>query len=413
MRDALAASLIVLAVAAPAQVPGIEAAPLRLSFIGAAGASLPSQTVQVRQVGRSPVHWQAQGSAPWILLSTTSGSGDAALQIGVDARALAPGRYEGRVTLTGPTGPPPVVVTVVLQLQGRREGSRARDSSAALSLSSPPGSREPASSELVLDSAEGAPSSFRAKPDQPWLTVDPTSGSVPARLVVAARPQGLTPGEHRATVILTDEEGDPWLRVPVVYTVARERETLSIAGDMLPPATRGLPYAQAIPIGGGTPPYSIRIVEGRLPQGLVLAGGAISGVTRFSGSYPLVVAVSDASTPPVTVTQPLLLQVIVLYQDTALVVSPPSLTLTVGANQRSPGARLAIGSGRQPLAWRAETDAAWLRLTPDRGMSPGLLQLDIDSAALKPGTYAATVTVTMAGAPNSPARIPVQVEIRR
>lgn len=106
MRDALAASLIVLAVAAPAQVPGIEAAPLRLSFIGAAGASLPSQTVQVRQVGRSPVHWQAQGSAPWILLSTTSGSGDAALQIGVDARALAPGRCEGRVTLTGPTGPP-------------------------------------------------------------------------------------------------------------------------------------------------------------------------------------------------------------------------------------------------------------------------------------------------------------------
>ena len=413
MRAALAASLIVCSIAAPAQAPVLDVAPVRLSFIAAAGGSVPAQTVQLRQTAGEPLRWRAEASAPWIRLSATTGTGDTALQVGVDGRGLAPGRHEGRVTVSGPPGAGTHVVTVLFQISNRARGTPSTiDSPAALTLSAPPGSREPASTTLNLQGGPDAPTVWRVKPDQAWLSVDPASGRLPARVTVTAVPEGAAPGENAAALVFTDEEGEAWMTVPVVFLVG-SADSLSIATDVLPPATRNLPYAQAIPILGGKPPYAIRILQGRLPQGLVLAGGALSGVARNSGSFPLVLEVTDASTPPVSATRQVLLQVIVLYQDTALVVSPPSLSLVARVNQRTPGTRLAVGSGRQPLAWRATTDASWLRLSPDRGLSPSVLQLDVDAARMEPGTYMATVTITMDGAPNSPARVPVQVEVRR
>ena len=111
----------------------------------------------------------------------------------------------------------------------------------------------------------------------------------------------------------------------------------------LPPATRNLPYAQAVPVAGGTPPYAIRIVEGRLPAGLVLSGGSIAGTARVQGYYPFVVAVTDASKPPVTIAQPLGIRVIILQPDTALVLDP----LSIDTPAVRPDARRARGARRR------------------------------------------------------------------
>lgn len=414
MRAALAASLIVVSTAALAQAPALDVAPSRLSFIAAAGGTPPAQTVQIRHTAQAPVRWQARASAPWIRLSATSGTGDAPLQIGVDTNGLAPGQHLGQVTVSHLEGTAGAVVSVVVQVQGRSSANLRASTSlpTALTLSAPAGSREPVSALMSLQEGEGAPEAWRVEPDQPWLNVEPSSGDVPARISVTATPGTLPPGEYMATLVFTGANGEPWMKIPVAFVVGGN-EALSITTDLLPPATRNLPYSQAIPIRGGRPPYTIRIIHGRLPQGLLLSGGGISGVTRFVGTYPLVLAVTDASTPPATATQEVLLQVIVLYQDTALVVSPPTLSLAVSASQRSQGARLAVGSGRQPLAWTATSDASWLRLSPDRGISPSAFQLDVHTAVLQPGTYTATITITMEGAPNSPARIPVQVVVRK
>jgi hypothetical protein len=73
---------------------------------------------------------------------------------------------------------------------------------------------------------------------------------------------------------------------------------------------------------------------------------------------------------------------------------------------------VATGQG-QPFDWKASSDAAWLTVLPADGPSPGIIQVEESAEALAPGTYVATVTVTMEGAPNSPARIPVQVTVQR
>jgi hypothetical protein len=181
----------------------------------------------------------------------------------------------------------------------------------------------------------------------------------------------------------------------------------------LPPATRNLPYSQAIPIAGGTPPYAVRIVEGRLPAGLVLSQGAISGTARVQGYYPFVISVTDASSPPATIAKPLGVRVIILQPDTALVVSPAAISLRLAGRSRDGRAAIVVGSGRQKLEWTAIADVPWLRLAPAEGLSPSTLQVIIVAGRLSPGTHLGTVTVTMEGAPNSPASIPVQVAVPR
>jgi hypothetical protein len=157
----------------------------------------------------------------------------------------------------------------------------------------------------------------------------------------------------------------------------------------------------------------MRIVEGRLPAGLVLAQGSIAGTARVQGYYPFVVAVTDASNPPVTIAQPLGLRVIILQPDTALVVSPPAISLRLPGRSRDGRAALAVSSGRQRLEWSASADVPWLRLAPAAGVSPAMLEIIALGGQLTPGTHLGTVTVTMEGAPNSPASIPVQVTVPR
>jgi hypothetical protein len=263
-------------------------------------------------------------------------------------------------------------------------------------------------------------------------------------VTVRANPAGLAAGSYTALLQIVDDAREPMLDVPVVLTVGSpaaaapepqgaaapaakpvetpaaptttEAETqapLSIAGNALPPAIRNLPYSQAIPVKGGKPPYAIRIADGRLPLGLVLANGTISGMTRFPGSYPLKLEVSDSSAPPQSVQKVLALAVIIAYQNTALTLTHTSLALFARTGQRQQGASIGVGSGGVPLGWTVKADQPWLILSPSEGVAPGGFNLNVDASKLEPGVHVAVVTVSMEGAPNSPMRVPVQVTVRR
>ena len=319
----------------------------------------------------------------------------------------------------------------------------------------------PASLAFVLDGRQpAAPQQVRvrnlgsgtlrwtARASAAWILVSPPSGSGPAVLNVTVDAARLAPGRHegRITVDAPDADDSPaeiavTVEVAAAQAIAPLRSTppepalaqepvtggsiktgaaaasapdaLRVDRRTLPPATRNLPYNQAIPIAGGTPPYAVRIVEGRLPAGLVLSQGAISGTARVQGYYPFVVSVTDASSPPATIAKPLGVRVIILQPDTALVVNPPAISLRLAGRSRDGRAAIAVGSGRQKLEWTAIADVPWLRLAPAEGLSPSTLQVIIVAGRLSPGTHLGTVTVTMEGAPNSPASIPVQVAVPR
>jgi len=95
------------------------------------------------------------------------------------------------------------------------------------------------------------------------------------------------------------------------------------------------------------------------------------------------------------------------------VVSPPAIGVRLASRTRDGRAALAVASGRQRLEWTAVADVAWLRLSPASGVSPATIEIVAQAGSLSPGTHVGTVTVTMEGAPNSPASIPVQVTVPR
>jgi hypothetical protein len=357
MKGAWLISILVWPAVAAAQIPVLQVSPARLAFTSSGTVPAPAQQVRVRNIGSGTLRWSARASEAWIRVSPGSGDGPAVLSIDVDATRLAPGRHEGRVTVDAPDADDsPFSIAISVDVTVSPAAARAASPGPAPPAQTPAG--PPASTSAASPAAGGrAPSASQ------------TTTEAPGRL--------------------------------------------RIDRTVLPPATRNLPYAQAIPVAGGTPPYTLRVVEGRLPAGLVLANGAISGTARVQGYYPFVVLLTDAASPPARLTQTLGLRVIILQPDTALVVSPPAISMRLSGRSRDARAALAIGSGRQRLEWSAAADVAWLQLTPAAGLSPSEVAITVAAGRLPPGTHVGTITVTMEGAPNSPASIPVQVTVPR
>jgi hypothetical protein len=363
MRTALLFSLVLWMAGTEAQIPVLHVSPVSLAFVLGSEGPAASQQVRVRNLGSGAMRWTARPAAAWLRVSPASGSGPATLVVEIDAARLTPGRHESRITVDAPDADDsPVSIAVVVEVAA---------------VQAPGASPRPSAPSGAAATEAGRPPSARP-------------ATSPAPTPSAAAPEGDQPASSNASP-----------------------GPLRIDRQTLPPATRNLPYAQAVPVAGGTPPYAMRIVEGRLPAGLVLAKGSIAGTARVQGYYPFVVAVTDASTPPVTIARQLGLRVIILQPDTALVVSPLAITLRLPGRSRDGRATLAIGSGRQRLEWSASADTPWLRLVPASGVSPATLEITALAGQLTPGTHVGTLTVTMEGAPNSPATIPVQVTVPR
>ncbi|MEI6666594.1 MAG: putative Ig domain-containing protein [Acidobacteriota bacterium] len=433
--------LLFLPAAAQAQIPVLNVSTARLSFITSGTSPFPpAQQVRIRNSGSGSLTWRATTSAPWIVLQPADGGTPGTLTVTVDLGSLPAGDYSGRIVVTalGDADDSPAAIDVALTLVAaakpasepapvaREVPSAAAEAPAAdrespsgqIRLSAPIGSRLPVTSALEIGAPPGSRAvAWTARSDQRWLTVEPSRGTTPSSVTVRAAPADLKPGEARATVQFVDNAGTPLLVVPVILTIGRDAVAaaadLAMSSAGLPPATRNLPYSQAIPIKGGTPPYDVRLIQGRLPPGLFLANGALSGVARVPGLFQFVLGVADSSAPPKKVAMPLAIRVVTIFAGTALSVTPPAVGLAFVATQRPPAARLAVSSGGQPLDWHATTDAAWLKLVPSDGVSPGFVQLEVNAQDLAAGTYVATVTVMMEGAPNSPARIPVQLTVRK
>lgn len=425
LRDTLSRLTLLLALSlvgadagrAQAQAPPLlEVAPGRVTFITSEG-NQATQRVRVRNAGGGQLAWRARANTPWISVTPQSGVAPAELVVTVDATSLSAGNYSGRVTIeAGRNAGSPAFVDVVLSLAAPRPPGpptlRATPAKVLLSKVTP-GQTQRVSAIVKLEADREAAVKWAAKSDRPWLTVAPAEGSTPLELRIEAIPEGLAAGQHEASVSILAPDGKPVLRVPVIIQVGATPGVLSLVGTSLPPATLNLPYSQAVPVRGGQPPYRVQLDTGPMPPDLALANGAISGIARVPGTYTLGLTVTDSSAPPNTVTQKMTLPVIILDRNTALIIEPPSVALTATAPKLSTDVTIAVMSGSQALPWRASSDAAWLRVSPAEGTAPTNVTISADAKSLPAGVYVATLTVSMDGAPNSPARIPVQLTVRK
>ena len=112
-------------------------------------------------------------------------------------------------------------------------------------------------------------------------TAAPAQGDVIRHPGLTERPQvqsGETPSSTRGRI------QNPAV-TPVDRTPPRAATTPVITNaSPLPPATQGESYKIAIEVAGGTPPYILGFGSGKLPPGLSLKDGIISGMPTASGS---------------------------------------------------------------------------------------------------------------------------------
>ncbi|MBI5366214.1 MAG: S8 family serine peptidase [Planctomycetes bacterium] len=95
-----------------------------------------------------------------------------------------------------------------------------------------------------------------------------------------------------------------------------------------------------------------------------------------------------------------------------LAASPLSVAVSAVAGTAPAAVPLSIQNGGSgTLSWSASEGASWLSLTSSSGVNAGTVNLVFNTAGLVAGLYTTSVTLTAAGAANSPLTIPVALTI--
>ncbi|HET6177294.1 MAG TPA: putative Ig domain-containing protein [Candidatus Sulfotelmatobacter sp.] len=167
-----------------------------------------------------------------------------------------------------------------------------------------------------------------------WTWVAPTGSSLPPGLVLSS--SGVisgtttTPGSYTFSVTVSDSESSP-AQSTSTYTIGVNQATgLTITSSIPPSGKTGVPYGGShlvpghqfygfpLSAAGGTPPYTWNWSAGAgssLPPGLKISvlfwGGStrcclsipvIAGTPTTSGTYDVLVGVTDSATPPTSTT---------------------------------------------------------------------------------------------------------------
>jgi Viral BACON domain len=180
--------------------------------------------------------------------------------------------------------------------------------------------------------------------------------------------------------------------VPAAQSVALSSSGSAISYTVSTSAT----WLTATPASGTTPGnVSVSVA----PQSL--AAGTYTGSVTLTSS--------GASNSPKTI--PITLTVTATSQPT-LAATPSTLSFNYTSGGATPAAQtVGLTSSSGTLSYTAASSAAWLTVTPASGSTPGSLSVGINPTGLSAGTYSGAVTVTAAGASNSPLKITVSLTV--
>jgi uncharacterized protein (TIGR03437 family) len=187
----------------------ISAAPATLSFTQGAGAAAPpAQTISLTSTGGAVTYTATAAMSSgtgWLSVSpgsgTTPGSGSVPLTVNVNGATLAPGTYNGSVTITaaGAAGSP-ITVGVTLTV-GQAQTLTVSQSSVSFSYQT--GGAAPAAQSVQVTSTPGSVSftaTAQAAFGAGWLAVSPASGTTPATISISVNTANLQAGNYAGTV---------------------------------------------------------------------------------------------------------------------------------------------------------------------------------------------------------------------
>ncbi len=404
--------------------PTLSASPSQVSLGWTQNVSTSSlQSIAV--LSTSPVGVtatvQTAAGGNWLTASISDNQTPAVVTLSAVGTGLAPGVYNGALTLTSPgVSNSPVVIPVTLSVSAQPQ---LLVSPATLNFSyqllSGPLLPQKSVSISTADQAT-APVSAVANTSSGgnWLTISGGT-STPGAMQLSADPTGLPAGVYPGTVMLTSPGYAPatvnvTLRITTAPVLIVPTASLNFAYQQggAPPMTQAITISSGSPVpfgasagtgapwltvtGGGTTPASVSVSVN--PAGL--SPGTYSGSLVLTGDQaansPVVIPVQFTIAAGITLAgQPSSLSFTYTQQGTV----PPSQPLTI--------------SSSQPLNVALAISAAesWLNVQGG-GSTPAGLQISVDPDGLTPGTYSASILVSSPTAVNSPLVVPVTLVVQ-
>ena len=169
-----------------------------LSFDAAAGGgNPPSQTVSITNNGSGALNWTASDNQPWLTVSPTSGTAPSTLTVSVNTTGLAAGTYNGTITISAlNAGNSPRTVAVTLSVP---QATLALNT-ASMSFAAVVGASNPPPQTVGISNSGGGTLAWTATDNQPWLALNPTSGTAPSSIAVSVNTAGLAVGSYSGLI---------------------------------------------------------------------------------------------------------------------------------------------------------------------------------------------------------------------
>jgi immune inhibitor A len=179
--------------------------PASLTFHSTSGgADPPAQNVAVNHQGANPLSWSASAAAPWLRVSSSSGSTPGATSVSAVITGLAAGSHQGSVVFTSPgAANSPQTLTVNLQLDSQPPVFQVTP--ARLDFRAVAGRAAPASQTLLVENTGGGSLIWTASLDfgATWALLSRSAGQAPTQVAVGADTAGLAAGNYAGILTLS------------------------------------------------------------------------------------------------------------------------------------------------------------------------------------------------------------------
>ena len=392
--------------------PAISASPTSLNFAYQIGGTAPAaQSISIG--GSSALAFTATASTSsggsWLMVNSGSGTTPGSVSVSLNTAILTTtGTYSGTITIAASGAASQTVnVTVVAS-----NTPQIAVSPSSLNFTYQLGGTTPQAQSINITGGSGPAFIAAVTSGAPWLMVTPGSGNTPGSISVAVSPGSLTVGTYAGTIKITSvgASNSP-LSIPVTLTVGGTTSTITLS-------TTTLNFTATV--GGAAPASQTVNVTATAPSpvSVALSGGTWLSASLSPATTPAVITVSAnpanlaagtyAGTVIVTSVgatssaQTIAVQFVV-SAPAIITATPASLSFAYILGGSNPASQTINVTSSQPATISTSVaGASWLTVNSSGSSTPVTLTATVNPASLPAGTFQAAITITSAGASNSP-----------
>jgi uncharacterized protein (TIGR03437 family) len=405
----------------------VSATPLNFNY--QIGTAQPAATSVTPTSTGTALPYTVTASAPWLVVTPTSGTTPTPVSIGVDPSKLSPATYTGTVSFVA-SG---VTQSITVTLKVTNDPVLATNAS-SLWFAYQIGQQAPAAQTLKLTSSNGAPLIYSATATTTttpsWLILTgQTTGSTDYSFTVSANTSGLSANTYTGQIAITVTNQ----QTGAALTPVNIPVTLYVSANALLLVTPPQPFIAQANSGQSAPLQNVPLASTSTDVlGLVWGQPTVPwlGVYGAPAATPGTVglqATPPASLPPgtytgsVTVTatgpagavldSPVTIPVVLQLTSGTITVPSTPLSFSQSIGGSAPPAQsvavTSVGPGLTFLPSAYDGGLGWLSVSPSTGTSNGSFNVSVDGSKLTSNTYTGKVVVFSSFAAGSPVVIPV------